>query len=201
MPARPTTALTPAVRPYPPPRKTVLLLGCMDLRLLDDTVRFMNGDNLANRYDQFILAGAALGVMQTTLPSWRQAFFDHLDLAVELHAIKDVYILEHRNCGAYGCFLGEDGKYGESDAEQAREEQAHREQAFALRDAILAYATEKRAAGPDAPRLCPDPKLANPSPLDWDLKVTCFLMDLWGTVHHLANETPKRPRKARGGRT
>ena len=44
-------------RPYPPPRKNVLLLSCMDLRLIDDLVPFMEGDNLSNRYDQLVFAG------------------------------------------------------------------------------------------------------------------------------------------------
>lgn len=35
-----------------PPRKNALLLSCMDQRLLDETVQFMNELNLHNRYDQ-----------------------------------------------------------------------------------------------------------------------------------------------------
>src|SRR4051812_47621533 len=87
------------------PRKNVLLLSCMDLRLLDNLVAFMNFENLENRYDQFILAGAAAGAMQ--MPSWHKAFFDHLVLAVGLHQIKYVYIVEHRDCGAYTEFFNE----------------------------------------------------------------------------------------------
>lgn len=51
----------PERRPYPAPRKNVLLLSCMDLRLIDDICEFMEGDNLANRYDQLVFAGAAAG--------------------------------------------------------------------------------------------------------------------------------------------
>ena len=96
-------------RPYPAPRKNVLLLSCMDLRLIDDIVGFMEGDNLSNRYDQLVFAGAAFGVIQQTHKSWRDAFFDHLDIAVELHDIHDVFIMEHRNCGAYEKILGAEG--------------------------------------------------------------------------------------------
>jgi hypothetical protein len=32
---------------------------------------------------------------------WKQTFFDHLEAAYHLHHIEDVYILEHRHCGAY----------------------------------------------------------------------------------------------------
>src|SRR5258707_7534305 len=81
------------------PRKNVLLLSCMDLRLLDNLVAFMNYENLENRYDQFILAGAAAGAM--VIESWRKAFFDHFILAVGLHQNKYVHIVGHKECWAY----------------------------------------------------------------------------------------------------
>ncbi|BBO34304.1 hypothetical protein [Lacipirellula parvula] len=92
---------------YEPPHENVLLISCMDLRLLDDIVTFMNGDNLCNRYDHLVFAGAALGATGVkkgsarTLDEWYKTFIAHLDAAKELHEVKDVYILEHRACGAY----------------------------------------------------------------------------------------------------
>ncbi len=50
---------------YAPPRHNVLLLSCIDLRLIDELAAFMDRDNLTNRYDHLVYAGAALGVMQT----------------------------------------------------------------------------------------------------------------------------------------
>lgn len=96
-----------------PPRKKVLLVSCMDQRLLDDTVHFMNSLNLHNRYDHLVFAGAAMGVVRlssgnpdaatnaaakalagkrsaaatsaapVTLP-WRWVFFDHLKAAIDV---------------------------------------------------------------------------------------------------------------------
>jgi hypothetical protein len=79
------------------------------LRLLDNTVTFMNRLNLQNRYDHLILAGAAMGARQletdvgkAKLP-WKGVFFDHLTAAIDvLHReIKDIFLLEHFDCGAY----------------------------------------------------------------------------------------------------
>ena len=39
----------------------VLLLSCMDYRLVDETERYMSGRGLRDKYDHVILAGAALG--------------------------------------------------------------------------------------------------------------------------------------------
>ena len=87
------------------PRKNVLLLSCMDLRLLDNLVAFMNFENLENRYDQFILAGASgrsqpravVGPVVPRPPAPGRG---------DCIEIKYVYIIEHRDCGAYEEFLG-----------------------------------------------------------------------------------------------
>ncbi len=161
-------------RPYPPPRKNVLLLSCMDLRLIDDIVPFMEGDNLTNRYDQLVFAGASLGVIQKDHDSWYDVFFQHLDIAVKLHDIHDVYLMEHRNCGAYAKFLGKKGEYGDSQRELNREESDHRKYAFQLRDKIKAHCSKKIAAGEDADL--------------WSVNIRCFLMDLRGSVLWLKDD-------------
>ncbi|MBV8383761.1 MAG: hypothetical protein JO355_00045 [Planctomycetaceae bacterium] len=109
----------------------VLLLSCMDLRLLDEIVAYMDGRNLTDRYDHVILAGAALGVMSPATPHWGQTFWDHLVLARELHDIAEVHILEHRDCGAYRKLLGLDFT-GDPDAEALK----HAEFANMLRSRI-----------------------------------------------------------------
>ncbi len=170
---------TAEFRPYPPPRKNVLLLSCMDLRLIDDIVPFMEGDNLANRYDQLVFAGSALGVIQQDHEAWYDVFFQHLDIAVQLHQIQDVYIMEHRNCGAYEKFLGDKGKYGDTEREKKREEKEHRKYAFQLRDHIGAYCKSKMKVGGDVTM--------------WDVHVRCFLMDLRGSVLWLKDDGTDEP--------
>lgn len=85
-----------------------LLLSCMDYRLVDDVVRYMDGRGLTNKYDHVILAGASLGVLQDKNLSWGQTFWDHVGVAIDLHHIQKVIILDHRDCGAYKVFLGSD---------------------------------------------------------------------------------------------
>jgi hypothetical protein len=167
------------IPPYRPPRGNVFLLTCMDLRLLDQIVRFMAHDNLTNRYDHVIIAGAALGASghaHADDSHWRRTFFDHLEIAHNLHDFHDVYILEHRNCGAYAAFLGPEGTFGETDEEHAREAEAHRKYATALKDDIDAWARERKLA----------------------LRVLRFLMGLRGEVELLDDpESPVTPRRVR----
>ncbi|HVG00915.1 MAG TPA: hypothetical protein VND68_13835 [Chloroflexia bacterium] len=133
----------------------------MDLRLLDDIVRFMDYDNLTNRYDQFILAGAALGAAQNE--HWNTAFFEHLQVACQLHDVRDVYLLEHRNCGAYKVFLGEKGAFEDSSDDHEREGDLHNHYAQHLADKIRAWSEHS----------------------GYRLHVRCFLMDLRGEVELL----------------
>jgi carbonic anhydrase len=166
---------------YIPPRHHVLLLSCMDPRLIDDLTAFMHRDNLTNRFDQVILAGAALGVLQTTFPHWRETFFEHVALSVALHNIKDVYIVEHRHCGAYKHFLGKE--FDNTPEGQALEEQVHREHAFELKEEILRWSADQK----------------DPSGKPLKLHVYCFLMDLRGHAKLLDEPKPEpkaKPAKA-----
>ena len=83
-----------------------LVLTCMDFRLLDDIVIHMNSEGYRNDYDQFILAGASLGVNlnQSENPRWITTFRDHVDLAIDLHNISEVHVIDHMDCGAYKLF-------------------------------------------------------------------------------------------------
>jgi len=115
-------------RPYDPPQDNVLLVTCMDLRLIDNMIEFMNHDNLCNRYDHIVFAGAALGALgapggtdecgdPNEKPAWHETFKDHLAAAVALHKVKDVYIVEHRGCGAYSKVFHIFGEHDDADVE------------------------------------------------------------------------------------
>ncbi len=84
-----------------------LLLSCMDFRLMDEIERYMAGRGLRDRYDHVVLAGASLGAITDRYPAWGQTFWQHLDIAIELHHIQQVIIIDHRDCGAYKVLLGE----------------------------------------------------------------------------------------------
>jgi carbonic anhydrase len=83
-----------------------LMLSCMDYRLDDDVVQFMNRLGLNGEYDHLVLAGASLGVVANDVPSWHKAFWDQLGLAVDLHGVEEVIIVDHRDCGAYKLMKG-----------------------------------------------------------------------------------------------
>jgi hypothetical protein len=61
------------------------IVSCMDFRLLDDIVKFMNQKGLNKNYDQFILAGASLGLTQNKFPHWGNSLLDHMNIGESLH--------------------------------------------------------------------------------------------------------------------
>ena len=78
-----------------------IMLSCMDYRLVDDLVNFMEAHEYHDNYDHVVLAGASLGVVHEAFADWHEVFWKHVDLAKELHGITEVIVIDHRDCGAY----------------------------------------------------------------------------------------------------
>ena len=85
-----------------------LLLGCMDYRLTEGTECYVAGRSLGGKYDHVILAGASLGAITEKFPDRGKTFFEHLDVAIQLHQIHQVSGLDHRDCGASKTILEQD---------------------------------------------------------------------------------------------
>lgn len=98
---------------------TALAITCIDYRLVDDAVAFFNGQKLTNDYDQVSLAGASLAAISPKFPSSNAAFWDHIGIAKQLHHIKKVIVVDHRDCGAFKVAFGKDFR-GEGAAETAQ---------------------------------------------------------------------------------
>ena len=108
-----------------------LLLSCMDFRLMNEIEQYMSQRGLRDNYDHIVLAGASLGALTDKFPAWNKTFWEHLDIAIQLHHIETVIVMDHRDCGAYKVILGEDFA-----KDPARETAAHRKELLALRTAI-----------------------------------------------------------------
>lgn len=103
----PLAATLPAPSAQAAGTAEALLLSCMDYRLVDDIVRYMDGRGMNNQYDHVVLAGGSLGAVSDKL-AWGKTFWDHLNVAIKLHHIRKVLILDHKDCGAYRVVFGRD---------------------------------------------------------------------------------------------
>jgi hypothetical protein len=81
-----------------------LALSCIDYRLFDSTVDLLKDRSCVSAFDQTILAGASLGYNQHKYHHWKPTFLNHVDLAIKLHDIKKIVVIDHDDCGAYHLF-------------------------------------------------------------------------------------------------
>jgi len=171
---------------YRPPKKYVLVLSCVDARLLDDLVQFLDQDNLTNRYYHVTLPGTALGltdrVREDTCDSdlleqfarWRLTFIDQVRAALILTQgkVTDIYVVQHEDCGAFRVYLNKDSDEMQGDDEK----EMHRDYACALYEDINAnFDTVYN------PVDCDGNRVQKKKPV-----VHMFYMDLRGNVEHLA---------------
>lgn len=86
-----------------------VVLTCMDYRLVDKTVKYLDSlDHMQGEYDHIVLAGASLSVVTDKYPAWAQTFWDHVKIAIDLHHVKEVIVVDHRDCGAYKLVYSKD---------------------------------------------------------------------------------------------
>lgn len=197
---------------YPAPRKFVVVISCIDFRLLDDLVRFLTHENLTNRYYHVAFAGASLLLSEeientTKWPvprcgrpdgrPWRETLYAHLETVITLTGgkLSDVYIVEHRDCGAYEKFLTGSHHSPEDEEGKDDERREHKTFAVALSAELAAWfmdyqeraeSDQTRSQSSECPKQ-PLPELPH---------VHCFLMGLRGEVERL-DEPPKGKKKAK----
>jgi carbonic anhydrase len=85
-----------------------MVLGCIDPRVQEPVHRLMARRRLTGQYSQFVIAGAAIGVVAEPFKDWHKAFWDNLATSIQLHNIHTVIAIDHRDCGAAKIAYGED---------------------------------------------------------------------------------------------
>ncbi len=85
-----------------------MALSCIDPRTQEGVRKSMVRRHLIGKYSQVILAGGAIGVVAPAFNDWHKAFWDNLAASVQLHSIKKVIVINHRDCGAARIAYGPD---------------------------------------------------------------------------------------------
>ncbi len=77
-----------------------MVLGCIDPRLQKPVADYTASRGLTGKYSQFVIAGAAIGVVAEPFKDWHKAFWDNLATSIQLHHITKIIAINHRDCGA-----------------------------------------------------------------------------------------------------
>ena len=114
-------------------RASTLLLTCIDYRMVKFMHSYMLLRGLEDDYSHVALGGGAVAVTTDQYPHWGASFWDHLAIAIRVHHITNVIVLDHRNCAAHRMILG-------NDTEKTRdaETNSHQKQLQKTKQAILA---------------------------------------------------------------
>ena len=84
-----------------------MVLACIDPRMQVPVIATSAG-GLIGKYSQFVIAGAAIGVVARAVQDWHKAFWENLAASIQLHKIKRVIAIDHRDCGAAKIAYGDD---------------------------------------------------------------------------------------------
>ena len=84
-----------------------MILACIDPRFQEPVFTYAQKNGLVGKYSQFVIAGAAVGVVAPKFADWHKAFWDNLAATVQLHNIKKVIAIDHRDCGAVKIAYGD----------------------------------------------------------------------------------------------
>ena len=93
-----------------------IVLTCMDYRFVGSIAEKLNALGYECDYDLFVAAGGSLmysddrGInveLASSFGAWQKSFEDHVGLAVNLHNVSEIVVVDHEDCGAYNAYYGE----------------------------------------------------------------------------------------------
>ena len=83
-----------------------MVLSCIDPRFQPIVYNYLKKKKLNGKYSSFTIAGAAVGVTANKFKKWHKTFWDNIDASIELHKIKKLIVINHRDCGAVKIIIG-----------------------------------------------------------------------------------------------
>ncbi len=113
------------------PEYEAMLISCIDPRMVDPVYKYMNGRGLNGKYSQFVIAGAAIAAEAQAFAKWHETLWENLAASLDLHKIKRVIAIDHRDCGAARIAYGDD-----SIADPAKETATHKRVLRAFREDV-----------------------------------------------------------------
>ncbi|WP_425066843.1 hypothetical protein [Reyranella sp.] len=83
-----------------------MLMKCIDPRFTTDVWKYMTSRGWQNQYSQFNIAGGPIAAVAPIFQEWRAAWEANLDISVQLHNVKRLIGMAHRDCGAAALAYG-----------------------------------------------------------------------------------------------
>ena len=100
-----------------------MVLSCIDPRFQDLVNKQQAREGMSGKYSAFTIAGASIGVVAPAFKEWHKTFWENLGASVQLHNIKKVVVVNHRDCGAAKIAYG-DAKVADAASETVTHKEA-----------------------------------------------------------------------------
>ena len=84
-----------------------MLMKCIDPRFTTNSWNYMTGRGWQNNYSEFAFAGGPVGVVAPAFANWQETFWDNLAISVDLHWVKRIIGMTHRDCAAAAVAYGD----------------------------------------------------------------------------------------------
>ncbi|MGO4442940.1 hypothetical protein AB4Z42_06240 [Mycobacterium sp. 2YAF39] len=84
-----------------------MLMKCIDPRFTTNAWNYMTDRGWQNNYSEFAFAGGPVGVVAPVFAAWHETFWENLAISVDLHWVKRVVGMTHRDCGAAAVAYGD----------------------------------------------------------------------------------------------
>src|SRR6516225_3132516 len=84
-----------------------MVLSCIDPRMQEPVHKYTVEQNLTGKFSQFVIAGASDRRGRARVQGVAQGILDNLGTSIQLHHIKEVIAIDHRDCGAARIAYGE----------------------------------------------------------------------------------------------
>ena len=84
-----------------------ILMKCIDPRFTTNTWAYMAARGWQNAYSQFNIAGGPIAAVAPAFQEWRATWEANLNVSVQLHNVKRVIGIVHRDCGAAAVAYGD----------------------------------------------------------------------------------------------
>ncbi|MEO3471872.1 hypothetical protein AAFN86_08405 [Roseomonas sp. CAU 1739] len=92
--------------PATPSVADTFVVSCIDPRFVEEPAQLLRALGRAGRYSEMRIAGAALAAVNPAQPAWSTALWDNLAASRQLHGVRRVTFLNHRDCGAVNAWAG-----------------------------------------------------------------------------------------------
>ena len=101
------TATVPQARAQLDEGYEAMLMKCIDPRFTTNAWNYMTSRGWQNIYREFAFAGGPVGVVAPVFAGWHETFGENLAISIDLHWVKRVVGMTHRDCGAAAVAYGD----------------------------------------------------------------------------------------------